>query len=48
MTDNAQYGLDSFGAAYRENVINGNAAGTVTGVAIDLGANSCNGAASCP
>jgi len=48
MTDNAEHGLLSGGAAYRENVINGNAAGNVTGVAIDLGANSCNGTASCP
>jgi hypothetical protein len=47
MTDNAEHGLESDGAAYRENVINGNAA-TVTGVAIDLGANSCNGTATCP
>jgi hypothetical protein len=48
MTDNVQHGLESDGAGYRENVINGNAAGNVTGVAIDLGANSCNGTASCP
>ncbi len=48
MTDNAQYGLESDGATYRENVINGNAAGTVNGVAIDLGANSCNGTVTCP
>jgi hypothetical protein len=48
MTDNVQYGLESDGAAYRENVINGNPVGTVTGVAIDLGGNSCNGTSTCP
>jgi hypothetical protein len=48
MTDNVQHGLESDGAGYRENVINGNAAGTVNGVAIDLGGNSCDGTATCP
>ena len=34
-------------AAYRENVINNNTAGTVTG-GVNMGANSCNGTATCP
>ena len=49
MTANTEFGIEAEDSAYRENVVNGNAGGTVGGTgAIDLGANSCNGAATCP
>ena len=45
---NGGFGLRlGFQSAYRGNVIHLNAAGSVTG-GVDLGANSCNGTASCP
>jgi len=46
-TQNTLYGLNVAGSAYRGNAVNANFGGTVNG-GINLGANSCNGAASCP
>jgi hypothetical protein len=37
----------SSSAAYRDNVINGNTAGTVSG-GVNMGSNSCNGTTTCP
>jgi len=50
MTGNNGYGLEGIFVGYRENVINGNGAGTVTalGGPVNMGANSCNGTATCP
>ncbi len=46
--ENRDYGLNlNPTAAYRENVITGNSTGTVLG-GLNLGDNSCNGAAICP
>ena len=50
VTGNGGLGMVFQDAAYRENVINGNAGGTFggSGAMVDLGANSCNGTATCP
>lgn len=45
--DNTLFGLSLVDSAYRENTISNNAGGTVSG-GINLGDNSCNGAATCP
>jgi hypothetical protein len=45
---NTGYGLSlNSSAAYRDNVINGNTAGTVSG-GVNMGTNSCNGTTTCP
>ena len=46
--NNTGVGLDlASDAAYRENVINNNTGGNVTG-GVNMGSNSCNGTATCP
>lgn len=47
LRSNGSFGLDTTDSAYHENTIDGNAGGSVNG-GVDLGANACNGAASCP
>ena len=49
MRGNTGFGLNlKSDTGYRANVISGNTAGTVTGVGVELGANACDGAATCP
>ncbi len=49
MSGNTGFGLSvASDTGYRANVISGNTGGTVTGVGVDLGANACDGAATCP
>jgi hypothetical protein len=47
---NTGYGLNFTGteAAYSENVISDNTAGTVNGSGVQLGQNACNGDTTCP
>ena len=35
-------------ASYRGNTISGNTGGAITGTAVNMGDNSCNGTATCP
>ena len=47
---NTGYGIDFNGSesAYSGNVISNNTAGTVSGTAVQLGQNACNGNTTCP
>jgi len=50
VSQNTGYGLSfsDSGSAYSGNVISQNAAGTVEGIAVQLGENACNGNTTCP
>lgn len=48
-TNNGMFGIGGSGdLAYAQNVFSGNGSGTVTGTAIEVGINVCNGSTTCP